>query len=170
MIAARMMQLTRAQNERSQLMELPKVILVATDSSAFAEEAVRYTAKLARAVDARVCLVHCWQVPLVVAGSDIGGVFTRDVYAQLEATARSNFDVALEKARADLPGIEGKLVQGDPRDGIVRVAHELKADLIVVATHGRRGLPRLLLGSVAEYVVSHAPCSVLTVRAPQSGT
>jgi nucleotide-binding universal stress UspA family protein len=53
---------------------------------------------------------------------------------------------------------------GDPRDMINRTAQELGVDLIVMGTHGRRGLTRALLGSVAESVVRSAPCAVLTVR------
>jgi len=60
----------------------------------------------------------------------------------------------------------GKLevVFGDPRDMILRTATELGADMIVMGTHGRRGIPRLVLGSVAEEVVRRATCPVVTVR------
>jgi nucleotide-binding universal stress UspA family protein len=53
---------------------------------------------------------------------------------------------------------------GDTASAILEVAHDLRADLIIMPTHGRHGLPRLLLGSVAEAVVRDAPCPVLTVR------
>lgn len=56
------------------------------------------------------------------------------------------------------------LRDGDPVDQIVRAARSTRADLIVVGTHGRRGLPKFFLGSVAERVVATAPCPVLTVR------
>lgn len=59
---------------------------------------------------------------------------------------------------------QARVAPGDPADTIVRVAHELKADLIVMGTHGRTGLPHILLGSVAEKVVRRASCPVLTVR------
>jgi nucleotide-binding universal stress UspA family protein len=59
---------------------------------------------------------------------------------------------------------EAQVTAGDPADSIVRMAEALAVDLIVMATHGRTGLPHLLLGSVAEKVVRHAPCPVLTVR------
>jgi nucleotide-binding universal stress UspA family protein len=60
----------------------------------------------------------------------------------------------------------GRVEPGDPRDAIVRIAEEEKIDLVVVGSHGRTGLPRLLMGSVASYVVSHAPCDVLVVKRP----
>jgi nucleotide-binding universal stress UspA family protein len=64
------------------------------------------------------------------------------------------------------PGItfEHRLVMGDPATEIVRVAEEEKAELIVLGTHGRTGLSRILMGSVAEAVVRHAPCPVLIYR------
>ena len=60
--------------------------------------------------------------------------------------------------------VEGTVACGDPRDLVVKVAAEKKAGLIVVGTHGRRGLRRALLGSVAESVVRDAACPVLVVR------
>jgi nucleotide-binding universal stress UspA family protein len=56
--------------------------------------------------------------------------------------------------------------RGDPRDAIVRVAEREHADLVIVGSHGRTGLPKLLMGSVASYVVTHAPCPVLVVKHP----
>jgi nucleotide-binding universal stress UspA family protein len=58
------------------------------------------------------------------------------------------------------------LFVGDPAAEILRVAQAVKADLIVLGTHGRTGLGRLLMGSVAEQVVRRAPCPVVTVKAP----
>lgn len=65
--------------------------------------------------------------------------------------------------------VSGRVEIGDPRDAIVRTAEAEKADLIVVGSHGRTGLPRLLLGSVAGYVTSHAPCTVVVVKRPAGG-
>jgi nucleotide-binding universal stress UspA family protein len=62
--------------------------------------------------------------------------------------------------------VEHRLQEGEPVQEILRAAEEAPADLIVMGTHGRGGLPRLLLGSVAEHVLRAAPCPVLTVKAP----
>ena len=59
---------------------------------------------------------------------------------------------------------EVQVAAGHPAETIVRMARELAVDLIIMATHGRTGVSHLLLGSVAEHVVRHAPCPVLTVR------
>lgn len=57
-----------------------------------------------------------------------------------------------------------KVLPGDPREALVETAKLEKADLVVVGSHGRTGLPKLVLGSVASHVVSHAPCDVLVVK------
>lgn len=61
-------------------------------------------------------------------------------------------------------GVKYRLVQGEAADEILRLAQELDCDLIVMGTHGRKGLPRLLLGSVAEKVLREATCPVLTIK------
>jgi nucleotide-binding universal stress UspA family protein len=60
-----------------------------------------------------------------------------------------------------------RVLPGDPRDVIVRVAQMERADMVVMGSHGRTGLSRLMMGSVASHVVAHAPCSVLVVRTPK---
>jgi nucleotide-binding universal stress UspA family protein len=59
---------------------------------------------------------------------------------------------------------EAKVLQGDPRTVIEDLARAEAADLIVVGSHGRTGVAKFLLGSVASHVVSHAPCSVMVVK------
>ena len=59
---------------------------------------------------------------------------------------------------------EAKVLQGDPRDLLVELARNEKADLVVVGSHGRTGMAKLIMGSVASHVVTHAPCSVLVVK------
>src|SRR5215467_2514804 len=59
---------------------------------------------------------------------------------------------------------ESHVVKGDPRDALVDTARSLHADLLVVGSHGRTGLAKIVLGSVATHVVTHAPCNVLVVK------
>lgn len=59
-----------------------------------------------------------------------------------------------------------KVLPGDPREALVEAARAEKADLLIVGSHGRTGLPKLVLGSVASHVVAHAPCDVLVVKKP----
>jgi nucleotide-binding universal stress UspA family protein len=75
--------------------------------------------------------------------------------------------VALGAAKGvlgDRPGVNYRTVQGDPGVSIVKMAQELDADIIVVGSHGRSTLERLLIGSVANYVVNHAACPVLVIK------
>src|SRR5205807_909314 len=96
-----------------------------------------------------------------------------------EVVAREHQDGYYDELRGTLgrfqppdPGmrVEHRLEEGDAAAEIVRVAQEIHCDLIVMGTHGRTGIGRLLLGSVAEQVLRRAPCAVLTVKAPFPGT
>jgi nucleotide-binding universal stress UspA family protein len=85
----------------------------------------------------------------------------------LEASRRGGRDIVTrvehELGDMGLP-IQTEVALGDPREVILRVAQEHNADLIVVGSHGRSGIPKLLMGSVASHVVTHAPCNVLVVK------
>ncbi|HKQ56979.1 MAG TPA: universal stress protein [Candidatus Eisenbacteria bacterium] len=64
---------------------------------------------------------------------------------------------------------EARVLIGDPRTELVETARAVGAGLVVVGSHGRTGLARLLMGSVASHVVAHAPCSVMVVKLPKTG-
>jgi nucleotide-binding universal stress UspA family protein len=145
-------------------MELPKMVLVPTDFSDCAQEALEYALKLAARLDASVCLVHAYTMPVAVwEGS---WPFSQDALAQLEVQARAKLESVLSKARETLPTTTATFYNGDPREGVPKLAAALKADLIVMGNHGRQGLSRALLGSVTETVIRRVPCQVLAVRQP----
>ena len=83
---------------------------------------------------------------------------------------RDELRARLQTLQSGEPGVpvEYRLEAGDPATEVLRVAREVPCDLIVLGTHGRTGLTRLVLGSVAEEVLRKAPCPVLTVKAPPS--
>lgn len=146
---------------------LPKIILVPTDLSESAEEAVDYACELARNLGAKVHLLNVITVP-VVGVPELGMAMTSTMIDTMVKDNQSALDqlAARKAALADMaPAI---LRTGDARDVINQTAKEIGADLIVVGTHGRRGVTRVLLGSVAETVVRTAPCPVLTVRMEKS--
>jgi nucleotide-binding universal stress UspA family protein len=95
-----------------------------------------------------------------------GWAFPQDIISELEAASRTELDKVLKKARAELPTVEALFYNGDPRDSILKAAEDTKAEMIVIGTHGRRGLTRALLGSVAEAVLRRANAVVVTVRQP----
>lgn len=142
---------------------LPKVILVPTDLSETAEEVVDYACELARTLGAKIHLLHVIAVP-VVGVPELGMAMTSSMIDSMVKDNQATLD-AFTARKAALADIAPPILRtGDARDVINATAKEIGADLIVVGTHGRRGVSRVLLGSVAETVVRTAPCPVLTVR------
>jgi nucleotide-binding universal stress UspA family protein len=97
-----------------------------------------------------------------------GPAMTVQMVGEIERAARVALDAAVARARRPGVVLDGQLRQGSPWREIEAAAREMKVDLIAIGTHGRRGIARALLGSVAEKVVRTAPCAVLTVHAPES--
>lgn len=143
-------------------MLLPRTILVPTDFSENAARALDYAVALAAKLDAKVHVLNA-VTPLIVGSS---------VYADsvLPSVLEGNRE-ALEKLvadRKDKASFGAPILEiGDARDVIDKAATSIAADLIVMGTRGRRGVSRMLLGSVAESVVRTAPCPVLLVRNAQ---
>ena len=141
---------------------LPKHILVPTDLSEGAEYALDYACELARLLGAQVHLLNVITIP-ALGVPELGVALTASMIDQLVVDSQKAIDqLAQTHGTASLGQV---LVRtGDARDVINQTAKELGIDLIVMGTHGRRGISRALLGSVAETVVRSAPCAVLTVR------
>lgn len=148
-------------------MDLPRTIVVGTDFSEQAEAAIAYAVALAGRLDARVRVVHGWQLPpmFLPVPEAAPVVYPAQLAAQLQTDAEAAMQHLVERHRAAHVPIEGAVVGADPRDAVLAQAAAGHAELIVVGTHGRRGFQRALLGSVAEAIVRHAPCPVLVVRA-----
>lgn len=142
-------------------------VVVGIDGSRTAELAMaRALPLLARHV--RIDLVHCWQLPW--GGTMIQPADARP-HDELRAELRAMSNDAGERLRAQLhalgrpaPELHTHLMLGPATQGLVTIAGERDADLVVVGSHGRRGIRRFVLGSVAETTVRHAPCSVLVGR------
>jgi universal stress protein A len=143
-------------------------ILVPIDFEETSLAALAYAGTLARSLGTTVTLVHVFDDVFAAAA------YTPDVYAPLPPQVRERVMGELqEKLAALLPALGGDahradVIAGTAADGIVEHAREKAIDLIVMGTHGRRGLAHALLGSVAERVLRTAPCPVLTVRHPQA--
>jgi nucleotide-binding universal stress UspA family protein len=143
---------------------LPKNILVPTDLSEGAEEALDYACELARKFGAKIHLLNVIGIP-ALGVPELGIALTSTVMDSIVRDNRSALERLVEAKRGQAPFGDILLRTGDARDVINHTATELGADLIVMGTHGRRGVARALLGSVTETVVRTAPCPVLTVRA-----
>lgn len=140
-------------------------ILVPTDFSDCALPAVRYGAELAERFAAELILLHI--VPDAVLALPDAVMPTPTPVADLQALTESGKEglanlVAAEKLEPRHPRTEVRI--GSAAQEIIAAAGDLQADLVCIGTHGRGGLARVLLGSVAELVVRQSPCPVLTVR------
>lgn len=144
-------------------------ILVALDNSATAAKALAEAITLAKAMNARLCAVHCEdEGPLAQHGMGLGTyVDVAAVKSELRAAADKLLADALAQAAAAGVAAESRLVEAENRrvaELIVDAAEQWQADLIVMGTHGRRGFARLLVGSVAENLVRVANTSLMLVR------
>jgi nucleotide-binding universal stress UspA family protein len=136
-------------------MAVIRTIVHPTDFSAWSEEAFEVACSLARDYDAQLFILHVASLPDMAFGetpeADHPGPSAQ--LHHIEAT-----DAGVR--------VRHRLVEGEPAGQIVQFADEVQADLIIMGTHGRTGVRRLLLGSVAEHVLRRALCPVLTITIP----
>ena len=135
-------------------------ILVPVDFSEGSDAALDWATVLARDTGATLLLVHVEAIPSTTGGGEY-------IYAIPEPPT-AELAERLEKMVPSDPSVPviHRMLTGDPATSILRTANAEDVDLIVMGTHGRRGLTRLLMGSVAEEVVRKAKCPVLTVKQP----
>ncbi len=141
-------------------------ILYATDYSKASRRAREKAIEFAKDYKAELWVVHVI-VPTTayVSEQEFGGA---ELYLKLEESARQEAESSMKRLMATLDKAKVKakslLLRGSPHEQIVKAAKSKKADMIVIGTHGRTGLSKLFMGSVAGRVVSMATCPVLTVR------
>jgi len=139
-------------------------VLHPTDFSPRSEQAFQVACSLARDAGARLIVLHVLERPVIVHS---GVAMAPPEPPPPEAERRARLE-QLHQVRPAHPAVavEHRLEEGDPATAILQVATEAGCGLIVMGTHGRTGLGRLLMGSVAEKVVRGATCPVLTVKTP----
>lgn len=135
-----------------------KKILFPTDFSHTGDAALALATALARDAGATLIIAHVEEPPVAYGGGEM--------YYGMPEPAVEEIQQMLDAVKPPDPSVkyEHRLVAGDPPSAIVRLAEEEQADLIVMGTHGRTGLSRLLMGSVAEAIVRRSPCPVLTYK------
>lgn len=145
----------------------PKIrrILVPTDFSVPSQEAIEYAVTLAGRFDAAIHLIHVLQDPLAAhAAWEFYIPDSPEQREQRQQEAKDRlWDIAAQYIRAGVR-ITTEVRVGSPTEEIVAAATAYGSDLVVMGTHGRTGLPHLLLGSIAERIIRTAPCPVLAVR------
>ncbi len=141
-----------------------KTILYPTDFSEYSEAALQHASSLARDTGAMLMIVHVKEPPDTFVDTGFAGypvdVQESELLSELNLVKPSDPNI----------GYSQKLLTGDPAKEIVRCAKEEGVDMIVMGTHGRRGLKRMLMGSVAEAIVRNASCPVLTIKQPSTET
>jgi nucleotide-binding universal stress UspA family protein len=144
-------------------------ILFPTDFSECGNYALSYAASLARTFSASIICVHVIEpmVPTVGYSGMTEPLPIGDITDQLEDSAERELPKIAECEECAGLEVEEVIVHGEAASEIVRVAKDRKVDLIVVSSHGRTGLGRILFGSTAEAVVRHATCPVLVVKPSQ---
>jgi nucleotide-binding universal stress UspA family protein len=152
----------------SKTIAAPKKILVPTDFSEASTAALDYAVELGKALGVPVHVMHAFELPIV--GFPDGTLTitaemaSRIINAAQDALKRLVDEYATKKGVTLTTSLE----QADPRDGIFNAAEKEQCDLIVMGTHGRRGIARALIGSVAESTVRRSTLPVLTIHSPKA--
>jgi nucleotide-binding universal stress UspA family protein len=146
-------------------------VLIAVDDSPWSQAAIDFVEGMAWPARTEMIVVSA-AAPMqsAYAFQDYPGAAPVLTPEMLEQQRQHHEDIAkryAQQLRESSHTIRADVVTADPREAIVEVATREGVDLIVVGSHGRSGLKKLLLGSVSSHVVSHAPCSVLVVKLPR---
>jgi nucleotide-binding universal stress UspA family protein len=137
-----------------------KKLLFPTDFSHTGDAALEMATALARDAGATLLIVHVEEPPVAYGGGEL--------YYGIPNPATEDLQKMLVEIKPTDPDVryEHRLITGDPATAVVRLAEDEGVDMIVMGTHGRTGLSRLLMGSVAEAVVRRAKCPVMTFKQP----
>lgn len=137
-----------------------KKILFPTDFSHAGDAALALATSLARDTGATLLIVHVEEPPMAYGGGEL--------YYGVPDPRAADLRRMLDEVVPTDPSVphEHRMLSGDPAAAVVHLANEEDVDMIVLGTHGRTGLTRLLMGSVAEAIVRRAKCPVLSYREP----
>ena len=142
-------------------------ILVAIDNSRHSEAAINIVANYFKPQTTEVRILHVLTPVVLTAPPEMSRGYAPELEQQ-GIQAHALLDKYVQQLRAAGFKVDSAVENGDVRECIIDSAARWHADLILLGSHGHKGMGRLLLGSVAESVVRHAHCSVLVVRPPES--
>lgn len=137
-------------------------LLVPVDFEESSARALDTAIDLAVRFEAKLTVFHAWDLPATAYTGTL--YLTADLLTPIEEAARKALDACIARVRVRLPQADAVLARGMAATEILAATERLHVDLIVIGTHGRHGVSRVLLGSVAEKVVRMSPVPVLTVR------
>jgi nucleotide-binding universal stress UspA family protein len=136
-------------------------ILIAVDGSTFSEHAVESGIEMAQKLDAAIILLYVVDISDLIGNAAVGGAIDAGALKIYHEEAKS----VMYKLAIKYPYSKTKKIteEGTPAESILQLAGSNKADMIIMGTHGRKGLSHFLMGSVAEYVVRHSSIPVLVI-------
>ncbi|MCE5194644.1 MAG: universal stress protein [Nitrospiraceae bacterium] len=143
-----------------------KRILFPTDFSEGSDHALPYAIDMARNYNAKLYIVHVIYDIARAVGWHVTHISIDDLYKDIAENAKKEMERYSNDIPKNLSSVEKIILKGTPYSEIIKFAKENTIDIIVMGTHGRRGIDRVLFGSTAERVVRDAPCPVLSVRQP----
>ena len=145
-----------------------KKVLFTTDGSQFAEDSLPWAVDLAKQCKADLRIITVIENPVFYGTPEATALYDAEFYRSLSSELEKLAATSVERARktAESSGVicTTSVRHGSPADEIIEECKDWGADVVVVSTHGRSGLARLFLGSVANRIVNHAPCPVLLHR------
>jgi nucleotide-binding universal stress UspA family protein len=144
-------------------------ILVPTDFSAYADQALDYAIAFAQALQARLTLLHVFHLSPLSVG-DMPPAVLSATLQEMETSAQQRMQATLARVHHGGLQADSAIIEGIPLQTILDTAHARGVDLIIMGTHGRTGLTHAFMGSVAEKVVRLAPCPVLVTRGTTEAT
>jgi len=143
-----------------------KSILFPTDFSEGSSQALQYATDMAKKYGAKLYIVHIIYDIAKATGWYVPHTSMDQMYKDIEAGAKKELEAFGVEELSGMKNIERSVIVGVPHEEIINFVKKNKIDLIIIGTHGRKGMDRILFGSTAAQVVRFAPCPVLTVRLP----
>lgn len=147
-------------------MEIKK-ILFATDFSEGSSHALPYAVDMAKHYEAKLYFIHVIYDVAKTTGWYVPHVSIDEIYKDIEKRAQVELEKSFVEEMRGFKDIEYFVLRGTPHEELTKFAEDKKIDLIVLGTHGRKGIDRIIFGSTAEQVVRNALCPVLSVRIPE---
>ncbi|UCG77981.1 MAG: universal stress protein [Nitrospirota bacterium] len=141
-----------------------KTILCPTDFMEESRQAVRHAVDIARKYGSKIYLLHIMHDLEKITGWYVPHITIDELYKDIESGAQKELDSIVAEEFKGFSDVEKVILRGIPYTEIIDFAEEKGADLIVIGTHGRKGLEKVIFGSTAEQVVKNSKCPVLTVR------
>jgi nucleotide-binding universal stress UspA family protein len=142
-------------------------ILIATDFTPASDPALDEAIEMAKGNDTELLIAHAYQAPVMLPEQTVSAETYEERDRDLRNDVVERLQPLLGKARHEGVSARGLVLSGVPHTAIAEAAKESDADLIVMGTHGRKGVSRFFIGSVVSRVISTAPCPVMTVGGPR---